>query len=424
MIGLCVSCGGGGGSDILPIDPEAFENDFSNARVFMTDSSYANVIVGCVVAETVAESCTLNDFPLVGMEHSEPAIADIMERVVVSHDWMATRFEQVLNVLPDDILFLLGGVTAVVIDDDIRPSHFATLTAAIYLDPALLWLTNAEKSTINQKKDFRSGFGHSLGFRPLGRYIRNNAYAYHSYPLDGDEERSLSDITLAFAAMLYHELAHANDFFRSDVVATLDLNETVISAASSLSDFRTANSLANQYPLVDEVMYGLANVMYRGETPTLEQRQLSASKVGELFESDSASDDYAYASIYEDVAMLFEETMMKFHFNVDRDIAFTNTPADETDCGQYFVSWGSRNRIGDVDVKARAQYVVENLLPGNDMQSFFENLTLPIAMQIGVTWCDNLHLPSASDGGSTIARTAPGDSDSSAFSVEDLLRNY
>ena len=71
----------------------------------------------------------------------------IMQRLVVSHDWMGQRFKEVLDILPAEILQLMSGVTAVVIDDDIRPSYYTNWTGAIYLDPANLWLTNDDSLT-------------------------------------------------------------------------------------------------------------------------------------------------------------------------------------------------------------------------------------------------------------------------------------
>jgi hypothetical protein len=94
--------------------------------------------------------------------------------------------------------------------------------------------------------------------------------------------------------------------------------------------------------------------MYHGKSASFTQTQLTALEVGEAFELDIANDDYAYASRYEDVAMLFEEAMMKYLFSIDRDIAYTNRPATGSNCDAYRVAWGVRGRLGDSDVKARA----------------------------------------------------------------------
>lgn len=381
------SCGGGGSNK---------EEGLGNTKVYKSSSPYANALKPCIQAEEIEDSCLLSSLPLIGMEVDNPSIDDIMDFVVVSHNWMGQRFEQVLAELSEDILTLLKGVTAIVIDDDIRPSYYTTLTGAIYLDPANLWLTNSEKATINQKADFRSGFSDPLQFRSLWRYVDEGEYAYQSYSLSGTEERQLEDIILRIAALLFHELAHANDFFPPDTVDTLSRNQSVVSAASNLVNQRISTRLysssAENSPLVSATMYSLAGVMYRGEEPSTADLSILGDEVGEAFEVDEASDDYAYTSIFEDVAMAFEEAMMKHHFNIDRDMAFTSAPEDPDNCDEYIVEWGTRNRIGDTNVKARAQWITGEILPNANLSQFFQNLPVPQALTNGVDWCSAIDL--------------------------------
>jgi hypothetical protein len=88
--------------------------------------------------------------------------------------------------------------------------------------------------------------------------------------------------------------------------------------------------------------------------------------------------------------MLLEEAMMKYFFDIDRDIAFTPVPADPAGCSDYIVEWGNRSRIGDAEVIARAEFVVTEMLPGLDSSLFFEELPFPTFMQTGLDWCSNL----------------------------------
>ncbi len=62
-----------------------------------------------------------------------PTTAQIMDRVVVSHDWMGQVFEQFLNsgLASDDMKRMFNGVTAVVIGAAVRPSFYYALTGAI-----------------------------------------------------------------------------------------------------------------------------------------------------------------------------------------------------------------------------------------------------------------------------------------------------
>ena len=106
--------------------------------------------------------CTVEQLPFIALSYPETQLEDIISRVVVSHEWMGKRFAELLPQLPEEIITLLGSVTAIVISDNIRPSFYWTGSGAIYLDAANLWLTNAEKSTVNQSIDYRSGLGDKL----------------------------------------------------------------------------------------------------------------------------------------------------------------------------------------------------------------------------------------------------------------------
>ncbi len=395
---LAGGCGGGGGGDsTVPDDASLTDEDFANVSAFVADSPYSDVIVDCASVTSSADSCTLERLPLIGMETQSPDIDQIMDRVVVSHQWMGERFHEALEMLPGDLLLLLRNVTAVVIDDDIRPSYYTTRSGAIYLDPAKLWLTNEEKATINQKDDYRSDYDNLLAFRSLWRYVKAGSRAYSSYSLDSDKVRSLNDILLPLAALLYHELAHANDFFPLAQVELLDTSISVSEASAQVVDYRISTRLDQREPLTSSVMSGLAEVMYKGQTPSEEQMEITAAVVGEAFEADGASDDYGYTTVFEDVAMLFEEAMMKYHFDVDREMAFTTVVGDETRCADHLIGWGNHGRIGDTDVKSRAQFVASEILPGEDFSLFFQNLAYPAEMAEGNTWCGILD-PAATTG--------------------------
>ncbi|ALC15237.1 hypothetical protein DSOUD_0443 [Desulfuromonas soudanensis] len=382
----------GGDTTAYDLGPGGSDPDLSDISVYVSDGSYAEVLKACSTAD-MAGLCTLGTLPLIGDESPTPTIPDVMSRVLVSHPWMAVRFEEVLNNLPPDMLTLFKGVTAIVIDSDIRPSFYSAGTAAIYLDPASLWLTNEEKATISRAADYRSNFGADLQFIDLWRYVKGNDYAYASYSLTGTETRQLSDLTFPLARLLYHELAHANDLLPPGSQPALDLQMTPYQAILSLADVTIAERLHAASPLTSELWLSLAQVLYRGVPATPEQIDYSADVVGDSFASDVANETYSYSSKYEDVAMLFEEAMMKYHFDIDRDIAFTDLPLTITPtCDDYRVRWGVRNRLGDPVVKPRAEFVAAALLPGVDLGTFFADFPTPTSMAIDQGWCSNLTL--------------------------------
>lgn len=398
VVSVLTGCGGGGGGSnfgdkLVTTGTDSTLTD-GTLRPAVTDSSYKSSIVNCVkiVNDDPVTSCKLSTLPFLGQKTSAPTKADILAQTVVSHPWMATRFSQLLDQMPNDIFLLFRGVTAVVIAADIRPSHYRSDTGAIYLDPADLWLNAAERATISKEEDYRSGFSNGLAFRSLGRYVQGNRYAYDDYPLDGSiSSRSISDVVRPMASLLFHELAHANDFMPPAFVAQVNPQVTALDAIVDLQSSFTSTGLKLQSPLNSQMQFDLGRVMFHGVTATDNQKKLTAEQVGLDFSIDGASDSYNYSSQYEDVAMLFEEVMMKRHFNVDREIAFTDAPpASGATCANYVVRWGVRNRIGNPLVKSRAQLIVNKVLGVADASVYFAALPTPRSMTNGIDWCKNL----------------------------------
>ena len=388
LVSFCLfvlaSCGGKNNTAVTSHqDP----GDFDDLIAYKPSSPYAENMADCVRASTDGQLCKLDTLPFIGMDVEQPTVDDIMDHVVVSHTWMGERFEEILYALPEAILPIFKAVTAVVIDDDIRPAFYTSQTGAIYLDPAYLWLSVEEKLTINQKPDYRSGYSDPLAFRSFNQYLKDGQRVSSVGSLEDDSTRILDDILYIIARLLLHELGHANDFFPPDTLEDIDRSDTAARAASKIDNRQISAQLTQSDPLTSSTMYSLAGVMFRGNTPSSADLAITATEVGEAFEPDGAADDYAYSSVYEDTAMLFEITMMKYFFDVDYDIVFTDAPEDPTYCNYYIVRWGQRNRIGDSDVKARAQYVVSELLPSLSTELFFQQLPIPETMPTDVDLC-------------------------------------
>lgn len=405
--GILAACGGGGGSSggsaSPPVNATVQPPPSPGLHAADRQSAHADVLADCVLAESAAESCTLTTLPLIGQEITDPSIDDILARTVVSDDWMSTRLREALEILPADIRSLMKAVTAVVIDRDIRPSFYSPRTGAIYIDPAYLWLTNAEKDTVAKDPDYRADFGIDLRFVSLYRYIFGTQYAWQYYDLDGGETRTVRDIHRLIAALLFHELAHANDAFPPVEISRLDNTLSVAAAADSIAHRRISAQLAAFQPLNSQLMLDLAEVLYLGEQATNTQLQLTAAQVGLEFEGDGASDDYAYSADWEDLAMLFEEVMMRHHFNVDREVAYTNMPAgsDVEFCDSYVIAWGARNRVGDPLVKSRAEFGLQLLLDTADVSRYLDGLPDQWRMTNGRDWCAIQFRGNGSTGGAT-----------------------
>lgn len=305
---------------------------------------------------------------------------------------MGLRFSQALAQMPSSMLPLFSAVTAIVIDADIRPSYYLDSTGAIYIDPSYLWLKNSEKQTINREADFRSEFADPLAFRIFSRYVKDGKYAYGYWELDGSETRSLFDIRLPLARILLHELAHANDFLPPGSAVNLNTYAKVANALNGLPVPYLSTELVDRDPLTSDLMFSLAGVMYRGNTPSTEELSTSALQAGIEFGDDVASDHYAYSTQFEDLAMLFETTMMAYLFDATHEIGFADPDFDSAYyCDEFTISKGSLNRIGGPLVKERARFVSSEIMTGEDLSAFF--FALPAAENTGTNWC--LSLPSS-----------------------------
>lgn len=401
LVLLLAACGGSGGGDgggQPDPDPDTgspmFE-DLEPVRFPMglvtpanSDTPHADVLRDCTFSNSRSESCTLGTLPLLGQENSDPGVEDVMDRVLMSHSWMGENFRAVLQQMPDDLRLMFRGVTAIVISSDVRPSFYWTATGAIYIDPEYVWLLPEERADVPDRPDFRSDFGDDLQFEMPTRYVKDNRPATTSVPRGEEEPREVEDILVNVARLLYHELAHANDYFppeRQSSLGTGPVNQAVRQPIIS-------DDLAERHPLMSDVMRGLASVRFHGEDANANQRALAPADVADEFAPDAAAVFYNYSTEREDLAMLFEILMMRFHFDVEMDTAVTNNPENPTSGHDFIVEWGQRNRLGDENVRERARYAVSRLLPEAQLDEYIDNLPPPVMMRSGDSWADNIVL--------------------------------
>lgn len=378
------SCGGGSSSDIAQAIVDQIissETDPQGAlKPANPDSPWADVLVDCVSAEYVFQSCSLRELSLIGMIEDNPSIDDVMDRLVVSHDWMAVRFRQLLERMPGDLLLLMRHLTAIVIDAEVRPSYYTTGTGAMYLDPDDLWLTASERDLVPTTADPRSSYDDELAFVSLWRYVDGYSYAWSS---SRSAPRTLDDIELPMAALLFHELAHAADFFPLARFSLLDTRQSVYENANNLVELRLSNSVP---PPDSRTLFEIADVMFFGETPTNAQKALDPNQIAAEFRLDRASDLYAYATQYEDFAMLVEEVMMYHHYGLKRDVAFTNRPPAGSGRSAYIVQWGMRHRAFDPTVRQYSEQALRLLFNQNNVSAYFPGDLRSELLDDGVSW--------------------------------------
>ena len=377
--------------DVVDISSPYFDEPVAKVFPYKADSPYADTLVGCTYSNSLTDSCTFANLPLIAQDTTAPSVADIMNRVVVSHPWMGERFEEFLTDHDDnnDFKNLLRATTAVVISYDIRPSFYSVVSGAIYLDGNNFWLSPNERDTLNEAPDHRSNFGKDLKFVMPWRYILNNDYASDYISNEDRVSRNQDDFLYDLAALLYHELAHANDFLASDEWLIHPSSRSVLAAA--LHNDAESTQLANTLPLTSNEMHALAQVKFQGNDASATQNSYLPNDVKSFFTADNANDFYNYSSIREDYAMLFEELMMQSRYGISRDTAITNKPSgDNISERDYIVTWGQRGRIGEHDIKPRIAFSASRILPEFDSTTAIANLPTPINMVEGDDWIENL----------------------------------
>jgi hypothetical protein len=407
VIGLC-ACGGGGGSSaaprpqpsqpvvqpVTPPDTTAYimdqffpDKNFAGLRSLVRAANpgnpIANTLINCTVLMTEDNLCSFNQILLLGMETSAPTVDQIMDRVLVSHDWMAVRMRDVFAQMPPELLLIMRGITAIVISYDIRPSFYWSGSGAIYIDPDRLWLSTVEQLTIDPTPDYRADLGNVFQFYMPGRYVANGDTDIRSL------NRDLNSISMRLAGLFYHELAHANDFYPPGSLATIDRTVPMYMAAATRG--LPSNLLQGTFPLTSVLMNRLAGVSFRSDTVRLADQSLTAEDVAAEFQLDVANDFYSYSSSREDLAMLFEEVMMYYSYGLDRDVAVTDLPANLEFCSQLRVAWGQRNRVAQSNILPRATLILEAVLP-----EFAAAVTLqlddvvPTQMRVDEDFCANI----------------------------------
>ncbi|UUZ50144.1 hypothetical protein LP420_09205 [Massilia sp. B-10] len=371
---------------IVSIDRQAATPDGyifeQTARVhpYRQVSVYASVLGRCAYdnslyfrSSTDSNLCSAATLPLLQAEAGVggvPTVEQIMGRVLVSHDFLGANFENFLiNQDPDgDFRRLLGGVTAIVIGSHVRPSFYTAGTGAIYLDANNLWLTPEQRDVVTEVPDYRSAFDDQLNFTGVGRMVKSNDYAIASYETYKRETRPAQQLQYVLGRLMYHELAHASDFFSladRNLNSALGIYMNVVPRIQNLS--LPSDALANNYPLMSAEMKGLGQVMYQGVTPNALQKSYTAAQVGNFFSFDVANDDYAYSingsNSREDLAMLFEEFMVAYRYGAQYDVGYTQAYKDGDTASTLIVAWGQRGRIGATLIKPRIKLVLQRIAP-------------------------------------------------------------
>lgn len=358
---------------------------------YNANSPYAAALESCVYNNTVNRACNFSTLPLLGQVNSNPTINDVLDRLYVSHEWMGDRLKDYLenSVASEDMLSLFRGVTAVVISYEVRPSFYWVATGAIYLDAANFWVTPEERDTLNDIPDFRSAFGQDLQFFMPWRYVRNNQsyLSRANYAPAERNSRTFEDVEADITWLMYHELAHANDFFPPDRWSSIPSSSDPISYFNLMPP--DSDAFESLFPLNSNELSALAQVSFAGQTASTTQRNYTDADATNFFEPDNAAMYYSFLTEREDYATLFERFMMAHRFGAEADTAVMK-PFSENP--ELIVTWGQRSRINDIKLTARTRHVVQNILPSLDVDAIQPTLPNAKLMRPGESWGANLIL--------------------------------
>jgi hypothetical protein len=395
------------GVEVQAAKPNGYLFDATErVHVYRAGGAYGSVLARCTydigiyyLGASNTNFCSANTLPLLQTEAGTgavPSIAQVMGRVLVSHDFLGANFENFLNTqdVNGDFRRLLAGTTAIVIGSHVRPSYYQPATGAIYLDASNLWLTPSQRDVVTEVPDYRVAYAAVFNFSQLGRLVKNNEYARPSFPSAQRNSRATADLIYDLGSLLYHELSHAGDFFSPsdrNLTGSASIYANVLPRISALT--LPSDALNAQYPLQSAEMKALGQVLYRGATATDAQKAYTATQVGAFFGSDRASDDYAYSivgdsSSREDLAMLFEEFMMSYRHGVLYDFAYSDRIQAGQTASDVLVRWGERGRIAESAVKPRIKLVLSRVAPWIDV-SAVDRLPAPVMMTPGVSWEGN-----------------------------------
>lgn len=365
---------------------------------------YAPHLVRCVYDTRLNDQtgvvplCTLAQLPFLAQEAigGLPTVEQVMDRVVVSHDWLGANFETFLRTQDTrgDFRRMLSSVTAVVLGTQVRPSFYYPGTGAIHLDADTFWLTPEERDTVNEAPDYRSDFGSDLKYINLWRYVKDNQSIFAYFDSRKRVTRTTDDLRNETAWVMYHELGHALDFLPPADYTGLNPRWSAWSnlygryAQMAL----TSDTVPAAYPLTSAPLLALAQVQFHGAKATAEQLSYTAEDVSNFFMGDLASDSYSYSTPQEDVAMTLEEFLMAHRLGIRRDVAVGDPYDSSAGSSSITVHWGQRGRIGEPALHPRTRAITQALTPWVDLTEV-NRLAPPMPMRAGQTWRDNLSLP-------------------------------
>ncbi len=366
----------------------------SSLYPYNINSPYSAMIKRCVLVTRPNDSCLMNEIPFLGMVSVTPSVDQIMDRVVVSQDWMGERFRQILSLAPSSLLVMFRYTSAIVIAGETERSYYWPVNAAIWVDPDYLWLTKAEKDTIALERQGKIDPNTGLDFNAVTLYSASGSSTDFSLSAQSNyfNNRSFNEVFFASNQVLYHELAHAADFAPLPSFANMNYAASIFDAIYTIYGDRPSYEIQTIYPNTSSTLNKIALAFDPDRNTVITDNSIDVLQVANLFWRSGAISMYSHTTIEEDFANLVASTMLKYEYNFDTNVSFyTNPDSAIPNCSDFILKWGVRNRLANPVVAQRAKWAVSQVFgPSAELDDFFANrLGEESFEQAGRNYCNN-----------------------------------
>lgn len=398
-----LSCSKNGGGSIPGDHGEAsaalnktFFEEVGEVYPYRPLAENAQKIKDCIYADTNEKSCPISKLPLIGISSGEVTVDKILDRTVISHDFLGETFKQVLLRMPTETLQLFGAVSAVVISDKINPSFYLHTSGAIYLSGRYFWRNYDEWEIVSKVSDSREGSGMPLQFIFDADYIRSGKSIYER---EDRNTQSYNEIAIKTSRLLFHELTHANDFFSPSYYKSEELDTSKTYSKDTLERWDAKKMLSHQMPekVTSTMLTRIGQILYQGEKATTTDSQTTAEEVLTEFLLDTASDNYAYSTDQEDLAMCAEESLMLAYFDAPRFLILLKLPKPYFTPPEnyvYQIAGGQKSRVLENRIKEKAFFAIENILNNSSASNVKSRLDhyYTKMIPVGTSWEDLYNL--------------------------------
>ncbi len=379
--------------------PEAdkFVRSSDLAYAYKADGPYASILKDCAT-RGVEDSCLLSELPMLHQEDPNPTVGLIMNRVLVTHDWMGLRFQELLAQLPREALKMFAPVTHIIVGGDgAERAQYNAYGNVFTVGPRILWLTADEKLAVFEST---GGPGSSeeddeFMFEFHWRYMKGDNYATRTESL---ESRNFDQMFGRFQTEVFYDLAFANNITYPAIIDSLPTN---ISTVDVFDDYLTgfADGLYAQ-PGVSSgssILYQLSEAYYDDDVaPTELQSSYLPDYVASIFADDGMPMFFSYRNNWSETSRLLQLGMLSYFSDIYIDIAFTN-PAPDFEvlgCDDLKIAWGVRNRLANPAVATKTKYLMEQILGQSaQLDNFFANeIGTETPLPVDAGWCDSIRL--------------------------------